>query len=224
LIWIWAGGALALGWLFVTADMRFRRLARLGLAGPAMVGVAAPRFVIPHDYRARFTEGERELILRHERAHIAQGDPIANLLTTGFQVVFWFNPLMHLAAAQIRLDQELACDARVIAGLPRSRRLYAQALLKAHLTGPQSALVCAWTPAQGRFIRSPLEHRLRALSWGDVSLTRYLTGFVAVGALAIGVAAGVWIATPGQRYEMLAGDGPGKPAAAMPPVHREPRS
>ena len=219
LIWVWAIGALTLAGLFTTAELRFRRLARLGLAGPAMMGVAAPRFVTPHDYRERFTERERELILGHERAHLAQGDPLANLLIAGFQLVFWFNPLVHLAAAEARLDQELACDALVIAGRPKARRVYAQALVKAHLTGPQSALVCAWTPARGGPIRSslarsPLEHRLAALSWADVSLARYIAGLVAVGGLAFSVAAGVWIATPGQRYEMLAGYMPAQPMAA----------
>jgi len=206
LTWFWAIGALALAILFLAAELRFRRQARLGLAGPALVGVAAPRFVTPHDYRERFSERERDLILRHERAHLAQGDPIANLLIAGFQVLFWFNPLIHIPAAQIKLYQELACDALAIEGRPKARRAYAQALVKAHLTGPQSALVCAWTPAGARFTCSPLEHRLRALSWGEVSLERYMVGLVAVGGLAVSLAAGVWIATPGQRFETAAAD------------------
>jgi beta-lactamase regulating signal transducer with metallopeptidase domain len=203
LICIWAAGAMALACVFIAAEMRFRRLARLGLAGPAMMGVAAPRFVTPIDYRQRFTERERDLILRHERAHLAQGDPLANLLIAGFQVLFWFNPLVHVAASQIRLDQELACDALVIEARPKARRLYAQALVKAHLTGPQSALVCALTP-------SPLEHRLQALSWREVGLTRYVAGLIAVGGLAVCMAAGVWIGAPGQTY-----DAPGAVAAPI---------
>jgi len=205
---VWALGALALAGLFLAGELRFRRLARLGMAGPAMMGVAAPRFVTPQDYRQRFTERERDLILRHERAHLAQGDPIANLLIASFQVLFWFNPLIHLAAMQIRLDQELACDALVIEGRPKARRAYAQALVKAHLTGPQSALVCAWAPVLRGIGRSqlagvsPLEHRLRALSWGEVSLTRYMAGLIAVGGLAVSMALGVWIAAPGQCYDL----------------------
>jgi len=208
----WAMGALALAGLFLAAELRFRRQARLGLAGPAMVGVAAPRFVTPHDYRQRFTERERDLILRHERAHLAQGDPIANLMIAGFQVLFWFNPLIHLAATEIKLDQELACDALVIEGRTKVRRAYAHALVKAHLTGPQSALVCAWSPGR----TSPLEQRLRALSWGEISLGRYVMGLVAVGGLAVSMAAGVWIATPGQRYDTPAAYGPlGDTATAL---------
>jgi beta-lactamase regulating signal transducer with metallopeptidase domain len=203
LTWVWAVGALALASVFVAAELRFRRRARLGLAGPALVGVAAPRFVTPHDYRQRFTERERDLILRHERAHLAQGDAIANLLIAGLQLLFWFNPLIHLAAAQIKLDQELACDALVIEARPKARRLYAEALVKAHLAGPQSALVCAWSPARrGLWRGSPLEHRLRALSWGEVSGARYIAGLVAVGGLAVATTVGLWIAAPGQHYDV----------------------
>jgi beta-lactamase regulating signal transducer with metallopeptidase domain len=205
-------GALALASLFGVAELRFRHDARLGLAGPAMVGVAAPRFVTPRDYRQRFSERERDLILRHERAHIAHGDPMANLLMAVFQVMFWFNPLIHLAAAQVKLDQELACDARVIEGRPKARRAYAQALMKAHLVkahlaGPQSALVCAWT-ARIALARSPLEQRLRALSRCEVSLARYIAGVIAVGGLAVAVSAGVWIAAPAQRYDASAAERP----------------
>jgi len=217
LIWVWAAGALALSCLFLAAELRFRRQASLGLAGPAMMGVAAPRFVTPHDYRQRFTERERDLILRHERAHLAQADPLANLLIAGFQVMFWFNPLIHLAASQVRLDQELACDALVIEGRPKARRAYAQALVKAHLTGPQSALICAWTPARSGLSPSPLEHRLRALSWGDVSLPRYMAGVVGVGGLAVCMAASIWIAAPGQRYDItLAHAAAGRTATVLP--------
>jgi beta-lactamase regulating signal transducer with metallopeptidase domain len=80
----------------------------------------------------------------------------------------------------IKLDQELACDALVIEGRPKVRRTYAPALLKAHLTGPQSALVRAWTPERRRLASSPLKRRLRALSWGEVSLSRYMAGWWAV--------------------------------------------
>jgi beta-lactamase regulating signal transducer with metallopeptidase domain len=223
LTWIWAAGALALACLVLAAEMRFRRLARRGLAGPAMMGVAAPRFVTPNDYRQRFTARERDLILRHERAHLAQGDPLANLLVAGFQVLFWFNPLIHLAASEIRLDQELACDALVLEGRPRARRLYAEALVKAHLTAPQSALVCAWTPARSRFTPSALEQRLRALSWGEVGLTRYVAGLIAVGGLAICMAAGVWIAAPGQTYVTAGPVAPGGRTATVLQLQLSPR-
>ena len=43
----------------------------------------------------------------------------------------WFNPLIHLAAHLIRIDQEIACDETVVARHPGDRKAYAQALLKA---------------------------------------------------------------------------------------------
>ena len=53
-----------------------------------------------------------------------------NAVVALIQCLCWFNPLVHLAARWIRFDQELACDAAVIAERPGLRRPYAEALLK----------------------------------------------------------------------------------------------
>ena len=41
--------------------------------------------------------------------------PEANAVLTSLQCISWFNPPMHLAASRCRFDQELACDADVMA-------------------------------------------------------------------------------------------------------------
>ncbi len=188
----WLVGALGLALLILLAEMRFRRLARLGLAGPAIVGVAAPRLVTPFDYVERFTEAERGFIRRHERAHMQRGDNLANLVIALAQVLAWFNPLVHLAANLARLDQEAACDARVLEGRPRERRAYAEALLKAHLPGGRTGLACPWA-AGGRH---PLEWRLRLLARPEPTLRRYMAGLTLVGTLAVLAAASVWTLAP----------------------------
>jgi len=191
----WFAGAVGLALLFGWGEARFRRLARLGLAGPAVIGIAAPRLVTPHDYTERFTETERGFIRRHERAHMLRQDHLANLMIAVVQVVGWFNPLIHLAAAIARLDQEAACDAQVLEGRPSDRRPYAEALLKAHMQGTRTgALACAWAPTN----RHPLELRLRLLARPEPSLRRYVVGVTTVGALAVLAAAAVWTLAPRQ--------------------------
>jgi beta-lactamase regulating signal transducer with metallopeptidase domain len=152
------------------------------------MGVSWPRIVTPADYALRFTAHERALIGRHERAHIARRDPKANLFIAAMRALGWFNPLFHLAGACARLDQELACDAAVIQAWPGCRKDYGATLLKAHLTGPRSALACAWF-ARGRH---PLELRLTMLARPPLSLSHYLRGAGAVGLAAVIVALGVW--------------------------------
>jgi beta-lactamase regulating signal transducer with metallopeptidase domain len=188
---LWLAGATTLGLLFVLAELRFQRKVRAGTAGPAITG-AWPRMVVPSDYRLRFTAEERVLIRDHEREHMARRHPTANLAIAIAQVISWFNPLVHLAAACARMDQELACDAAVIARHPRRRRDYARTLLKAHAGDTGSPFACAL--AAGR--RHPLEVRVAMLSEPRISVRRDVIGVFAVGALAVTVAVALWSLAP----------------------------
>src|SRR6185503_20979525 len=100
----------------------------------AVVGALDPHVVVPSDFEARFDAEERVLVLAHEWAHLRRQDARVNALVALLQCAFWFNPLVHLAARAIRMDQELACDAAVIAQFPEARRRYAEAMLKTQVT------------------------------------------------------------------------------------------
>lgn len=189
----WLAGAVVMAALTAVAELRFRRLARGGRAGPAVMGVLWPRMVTPHDYAERFTAAERDLIRHHERTHIARGDPGTNLFLAIMVVLNWFNPVVHLAAICVRLDQELACDAAVIEALPRSRRLYGETLLKAHTASPRSPFACAWFAPS----RHPLETRLSLLTRPSATLARYMRDAALVGVVALATALSVWGAGPG---------------------------
>ncbi len=189
---LWAAGTLALTLVFAVAEWRFRRLARRGLAGPALIGVAWPRMVTPADYEERFTARERTFIRAHERAHFERRDPLANLLIASLQALGWFNPLSHLAAAAARLDQEMACDATVVEFRPKIRRGYAKALLKAHMDRARLPLACGFS-ALGRH---PLELRLRQLARPSLSLLQHAVGSACVGSLALALTVTIWAVEP----------------------------
>jgi beta-lactamase regulating signal transducer with metallopeptidase domain len=188
-------GAAGLLALFIVSELRFRRLAREGEAGPAVMGFSWPRLVVPADYRARFDAAERQLIGLHEWTHVERNHHIHNRLIAVAQLLGWFNPLVHLAASCMRLDQELACDAAVMERHGRSRRLYAETLMKAHATSPWSAFACAL--ADGG--RHPLEVRIGALRSPPVSLRRYMMAAALVAALGAITALGIWTLSP-QTY------------------------
>jgi beta-lactamase regulating signal transducer with metallopeptidase domain len=90
--------------------------------GPAVIGALLPRVVLPADFAVRFTPEEQALILAHERNHLRAGDAQINAMTTALQCVFWFNPLVHIGARLLRIDQEIACDAAVLTRFPVARR------------------------------------------------------------------------------------------------------
>lgn len=152
---LWLAGAaagLALAW---RAQAAFEREARAGRAGPAVSGFLTPRVIMPA--ADPYSDEERRLIRAHEREHIGRGDPKANALAAALQVVFWFNPLVHIGARMMRVDQELACDAGVLRRFPKARRLYAEALLKTELARAPLPFGCRWGGLH------PLEIRLAAL-------------------------------------------------------------
>jgi beta-lactamase regulating signal transducer with metallopeptidase domain len=195
-VWL-VGAAIAFG-LLIWGQARFLNRAREGKAGPAVVGVLTPRMVVPDDYQSRYTDAERAVIRAHERAHIERLDPRANALMAVIQCLGWFNPLIHIAVKEARLDQELACDAKVMDRLSRERGLYARTLLKTQLGARALPLGCHW-PAPAPH---PLEERVTMLARPKPTLRRTAIGGALVTAMSLTAAVGAWSAQP---------EGPPKP-------------
>lgn len=162
-------------WLVGTAVLlalqawRQWRLARLGAqlpagSSPALVGVLRPRVALPVDFQARFTPAEQALILAHEAVHRARHDNLWNLIATLLTALHWWNPLAWWAARRLRADQELACDAAVLAARPGAVATYSRALLAAHGLTPHGApLASRWVSAHPLVERmTMLQHHLPA--------------------------------------------------------------
>ena len=211
LLAIWLLGV-TLGILTVARrQSHFLRMARRGLAGPAVTGFFAPRIIMPADADRLYSTEERALIRAHERTHIDRGDPRTNGFIAFAQCLFWFNPMVHLASHTARLDQELACDAAVLAHRSGQKRLYAATLLKTQIGGVATPLGCHWLAGAAPH---PLEQRIRALRGPALDDRRRDTGLFAIG-LALALAAlGAWRAQP-------AGAAQGMPPPTPPPVEIE---
>jgi beta-lactamase regulating signal transducer with metallopeptidase domain len=186
-----AGAALAAG-LIAVRQMRFMALARQGLAGPAVAGLVAPRIIMPADADRRFAPEERAIIRAHERAHIDRKDHRTNGWIALAQCLCWFNPAVHLAAREARVDQELACDATVLTRLPGQRRRYAETLLKTQLTDSLAPLGCHWVGAKAH----PLEVRIQALRLPAATERQRDWALAALAATLALAAYGAWAAQP----------------------------
>lgn len=186
-IWLLGAGA-----LLARSIVSTRRLAVDPSVGPALVGVLRPKLVLPADFATRFDAQERSLILAHEQVHRASGHTVVNGLVELARCASWFNPLVHFAAARLRADQELACDAAVVAARPTARRAYAQALLKTHVAAAFLPLGCAWTSPSAKRIGE----RIGML--GRPSLTRRnaLVGVAAVAVVGVASAYAAWAQQP----------------------------
>jgi beta-lactamase regulating signal transducer with metallopeptidase domain/ankyrin repeat protein len=166
--------------------------AERGGVGPAVIGALAPKVVLPADFAVRFTREEQALILAHERSHLSTGDAQINALTTALQCLFWFNPLVHLGAHRLRVDQEIACDAAVLARFPVAGRQYGEAMLKTQLAPHAPPLGCHWPASANK----QLKERFVMLKQHRQGRARRLIGAAAVAALSLGAGLAVWAAQP----------------------------
>ncbi|HVY87184.1 MAG TPA: M56 family metallopeptidase, partial [Caulobacterales bacterium] len=207
----WVAGALVFLAVLALRQHRFvRSLGRLvrrgervfgaqSQTGPAVVGALWPKIVTPADFEHRYSEEERAVVLAHERAHMRQGDPLINALAALMQCVNWFNPLVHIGVRALRVDQELACDAAVMARVGQPRRIYAEAMLKAH-AAPLGPLVCAW-PAPSL---NPLKERIAMLKRTPPSRSHLLLGAAVVTIATFGVCTSAWTAQPARIVALQA--------------------
>jgi beta-lactamase regulating signal transducer with metallopeptidase domain len=188
LIVAWLAGAVLMALWVAVRQWRFLWLAGQGRAGPAAVGLIAPRLVMPPDDGA-YSPAERAAMRAHELEHIRRGDLAANALLAGAQCVAWFNPLVHVGAWLMRFDQELACDAAVIRRGGIGRAAYARALVKVQV-GPSAPLAAGWS--------HPLERRIAELS-RPLQPTS-MAGPMALTLAGLAAAAAAWMSQPPAAY------------------------
>lgn len=198
----WGLGVAATAALFVARQRCFERgLARgASPAVPAVVGLWRPRLLLPDDFHQRYTAREQALVIEHEHQHLRRGDLPALALCAVLRALFWFNPLVHLAAARLRQDQELACDAAVLARHPQDRRAYGEAMLKTDLAGVGAPVGCHWQSCQS------LKERLKMLKHPAPGPLRRRAGLALVAAAAAAATVVAWA-------------GPSGPTAPTPTPH-----
>lgn len=178
----------ALGNLHQRADGVLQAEVSAGL--PAVYGLWRPTIVVPADFDLRYSEEERQLMHAHERSHVTSGDLLVNAMVAVLRSLFWFNPLLHATSRLFRHDQELACDQRVIARHPQSRRSYGEAMFKTQLAAGPLPLGCHWGYGH------PLKERIAMLKQPIPTRARVLTGSALMLLLSLGVGFAAWATQP----------------------------
>jgi beta-lactamase regulating signal transducer with metallopeptidase domain len=129
------------------------------VAAPATWGVRRPVVLLPLA-AFEWPEGQRVAALLHEFAHVTRRDCATQLAAQIACAVYWFNPMVWVAARALRDEREQAADDRVLgAGVKASD--YAGLLLEVARATPSPLAAPAASFAGGR--RSHLERRVRAV-------------------------------------------------------------
>jgi len=161
---IWAGvGAAA--WRLARQRRRWAHATVAGEAvlvsdalGPAVAGVVRPRIVLPR-WTLAWAEPLQRMIVRHEREHVAAGDPALLLAGLCAAALMPWNPAVWWQLGRLRLAVEVDCDARTLRACG-DVATYGRLLLEVGGRGPGSRVPLAAFSEP----RSSLEWRIRAMT------------------------------------------------------------
>jgi beta-lactamase regulating signal transducer with metallopeptidase domain len=127
------------------------------LSVPVVVGLRHPVIVLPGS-ASEWPEERLERVLVHELAHVGRRDNLFNLVGRFACALFWFHPLVWIAAHRLRLECEHAADDVVLSAGARASD-YARDLLS--LAGGARAERA--TAAVALMNRTPVARRISAL-------------------------------------------------------------
>ena len=169
LTYVWYAGMAGVGAWFLFTNLRFARALRRtrmpyrvegcrypvylvsALPSPCLFGVLRPTVYL--NEKALQSPDALRFVLAHEQTHARHFDPLWSLLRGVCLTVYWFDPLVWLAAVLSREDGELACDEGTLRALGADERTaYGKALLALVpvCDKPQNPLLGATTMTSGK--------------------------------------------------------------------------
>ena len=203
LTYVWYAGMLIVGAWFLFTNLRFARALRKARTPYSVEGCRYPVYLVsalpspclfgvlrPAIYLNNAAAASPELlrfVLAHEQTHARHLDPLWSLLRGLCLTVYWFDPLVWLAAVLSREDGELACDEGTLRALGADERTaYGKALLSLVpvCTKPQNPLLGATTMTGGK---KSLKERVTRIAENRQAKTAAVFVAVALAALVCAV-------------------------------------
>lgn len=151
------------------------------IRSPQLIGPWRPVLLLPARELPTMSADDLDMALTHELIHLQRRDLWWGLLPALSQHLFFFHPLVHVAAREYALAREEACDGAVVAGHDHCRHDYGRLLVQ---------LGVAPRPAVGVASASP---NLRSLKRRLLTLqqTRSMPRVVSLAITALFVVVGV---------------------------------
>src|SRR5687767_13175239 len=115
---------------------------------PLIAGLLRPVILLPASRFPQMDADQQRMAICHELAHLKRGDVWLGCVPAAAERIFFFHPLMRLAAREYIFWREAACDAAVLRVLGTVPQAYGRLLLDLGITRSQPVLAAsgaAWS-------------------------------------------------------------------------------
>jgi beta-lactamase regulating signal transducer with metallopeptidase domain len=180
---------------------------------PFACGLVRPAIVLPSAADG-WSDRRRQAVLYHELAHLSRHDLLVNAVGQVACALYWFHPLVWIAARKLRVESERACDDLVL-GVGTRPSEYADHLLQ---------IVCRAARAHTPAVALPMAQRhefegrmlaiLERAARRDPASGRHAAGVSALALALVVPLAALAPATPQGTTSLL----PAPPVVASPPA------
>lgn len=218
LTYIWKVGIFVMACIFLLVNLRFWRGLRKnripyavegckypvylcdGLPSPCLFGLIHPTI-----YLTQCAVGSPDRlhhVVAHEEAHARHFDHLWSLLRCVCLSIYWFHPLVWVAAIVSKVDCELACDESALRRLGTDQRLsYGQtllALIPVH-SSPGNPMLSATTMTAGK---RQLKERITRIAENRKTVA---VAILAMATLVLGISACTFTGPKSERVQPLTG-------------------
>lgn len=160
------------------------------IRSPQLIGPWRPVLLLPARELATMAADDLDMALTHELIHLQRRDLWWGLLPALAQHVFFFHPLVHLAAREYALAREEACDGAVVAGHGHCRHDYGRLLVQLGVA-PRPAVGVASASPNFRSLKRRLLSLQQTRRFPRVAALAITTVFVLVGVAPLRLVAAV---------------------------------
>ena len=142
-----ANGVLQAHAVELASHLRLRRVPQVrispGVDTPLVTGLLRPVVLLPATRFEALTDREQQMAICHELAHVKRADLWLGCVPALAERLFFFHPLVRLAAREYALSREAACDSAVMDTLDVAPQDYGRLLLALGVSRPRTGLTAA---------------------------------------------------------------------------------
>ena len=217
-----ANGALQAHAVELASHLRLKRVPEVrvspGVDTPLVTGLLRPVVLLPANRFEALTDREQQMAICHELAHVKRADLWLGCVPALAERLFFFHPLVRLAAREYALSREAACDSAVMDTLEVAPQDYGRLLLALGVSRPRTGL----TAAGAAWSFPNLKRRIAMLQNQSARSTRSRALAVAVVGLAVAAMVPMQLAARrGSEIEPVQAAAKPKPPAASQSQPRE---